>query len=119
MIYNEEDGSVIVVGTISNQTSGQTFKNAIGIAKFASFGQVDTNWGISHTGKAVHNFRDQQYSSTYLDALGAGLAENPITHELFVAGTTEIATDNTTGKQHANLLVKLHNDLIFANNFDF
>lgn len=107
------DGSFIMAGTMYARTLG-AYKNSMALAKFTKNGILDTNWGIGHGGKAVHSFPASEGGSPKLNDYAGGLFVDS-NQSLFVAGYSEQGT--ITGE---NIIVaKLHNDLIFANNFDF
>jgi hypothetical protein len=100
------DGSLLLAGTIQNPSNNGSFRSAVALSMIRKDGKVDTTWGFGQTGKAVHSFD----TISFWDA-ALGLAENPLTKELYITGFTYNGNFNM-------LTAKLHNDRIFASNFD-
>jgi hypothetical protein len=81
---------------------------AIALARYTPNGRLDSNWGIGHSGKAVHSF---DVSNKWDSA--ESVAIDPVTEEIYVTGWSY------DGLDFQSLIANMHNDLVFANNFDF
>ncbi len=103
----EEDGHILVLSSISWDESGQT-KSAFALSKYTTEGKLNTNWGIAKTGKAVHTFD----ISVRWD-IAEAVAINPVTEEIYVTGMSY------DGLDFKSTVANMHNDSIFASNFDF
>ena len=102
----EADGRVIMLGNLAWDDNNQLAHSAVGLARFTPYGQLDTNWGIGHSGKAVHTF-DLISQWDHAD----GLAVDPQTEELYITGWSY-------NGDFQSLLANLHNDQIFGGNMD-
>lgn len=105
-IYIENDGSILLAGTIGNPNQNGVFQSAVAMAMFDKTGDLDTTWGIGRSGKAVHTFN----TISFWDA-AFGVTENPQTEEIYIAGFSYNGNFNL-------LLANFHNDRIFADNFE-
>ncbi|MEZ5472440.1 MAG: hypothetical protein R3E90_11700 [Marinicella sp.] len=103
----EEDGQILVLSSISWDESGQP-KSAFGLSKYTVDGHLNTNWGIAKTGKAVHTFD----ISVRWD-IAEAVTIDPITEEIYVTGMSY------DGLNFKSTVANMHNDSIFASNFDF
>lgn len=103
----ENDGNILVTGTISWDDGGFP-KTAIAMAKYTDNGILNTNWGIGKSGKVVNPLTAQV---PWMDIMG--LATDPTTEEIFVVGWIY------DGLYFDSIVANMHNDSIFANNFDF
>jgi hypothetical protein len=104
----EEDNSILLAGTISWTDNNMLPHGAIALARYTPNGRLDSNWGIGHSGKAVHSF---DVSNKWDSA--ESVAIDPVTEEIYVTGWSY------DGLDFQSLIANMHNDLVFANNFDF
>jgi len=102
----EEDGNILVAGTASWDNGFP--KGAIALAKYTTDGILNTNWGIGHTGKSVNPLTNPVSWLSVMD-----MATGPNNEEIYVTGFMY------DGLNFDSLIANMHNDSIFANNFDF
>jgi hypothetical protein len=102
----EDDGRVLLVGSLTWEDNNQQAHSAIGLTRITPSGQLDRTWGIGRSGKAVHSF-DLISLWDHADAL----AVDPVSEELYVSGWSY-------NGDFQSLLVNLHNDQIFAANME-
>ncbi len=105
-IYIENDGSILLAGSIGNPNQNGVFKSAVAMALFKKTGDLDTTWGIGRSGKAVHTFNAISFWDNAI-----GVTENPQTEEIYITGFSYNGNFNM-------LLANFHNDRIFADNFE-
>ncbi len=103
----EEDGAILVLSSMS-WNSNTLAKGAFALSKYTADGRLDTNWGVGKTGKAVHSF-----DLSNLWDVPEAVAIHPSTEAIYVTGFSYDGVD------FKSTVAKMHNDSIFANNFDF
>lgn len=103
----EDDGNILVAGTAS-WDDGSFLKGVIAMAKYTADGILNTNWGIGDTGLVVNPLTAQVPWMSII-----GLATNPTTEEIYVSGFIY------DGLYFDSVIANMHNDSIFAHNFDF
>lgn len=103
----EEDGGFVIAGSAGWEDNNQQGHSAVTMARFTQHGLLDSNWGIGHSGKAVHTFN----ATSFWD-YAHGLAYDPVSEELYITGWSY-------NGDFQSLVANFHNDMIFGGNFDF
>ncbi len=106
LLIESEDDSILVLSSLGWDENGQT-KSAFGLSKYTKGGLLNTSWGIGN-GIAVHTFDVFNRWD-----IAEGIAINPQTEEIYVTGMSY------DGLNFKSTVANMHNDSIFASNFDF